>query len=128
MDAVSVMFAISAETSPPAGTSTIHCVRTLAKLLVPVVAEHTVSGRPTPSMARRQPTLLLFPMLTSAVAMTVMSCSEPLSFFRPNVAVVGATKPKLLAVSKVPVIDSGTYTPGVPLAVTVCDVCDDIWP
>jgi hypothetical protein len=67
-------------------------------------------------------------MLASAVAITVMSCSEPLSFLSPKVAVVGATNPKLLAVSKVPVIDSGTYTPGVPLAVTVCEVCDDICP
>jgi hypothetical protein len=108
MLAVLVRFAIRQDTSPPDGTSTIHCVSTLAKFEVPVVAEQVVSGIATPSIASRQPTDLLLPMLTSAVAITVMSCGSLVLFLRPNVAVVGATNPKLLAVSKVPVIESGT--------------------
>jgi hypothetical protein len=51
--------------------------------------------------------------------MTVISCGSAVPFFNPNVAVVGATNPKLLALSKSPEIAKGTYTPGVPLAATV---------
>jgi hypothetical protein len=127
MFAASVRLATSSDTSAPGASSTNQWLISLAKFAVPVVAVHVLSGIATPSTASRRPVIRLFPTCTSAVAMTVKSCDSPVSFRSPKLAVELAASPKELAPSSTPEIDIGTYTP-VVVIVTVCVVCELIWP